>query len=189
MLGDRSALACADHDRRLRPVRLAVLALLCLMAACAPRGACDLAVTRDIAFTNAEARDTITARALGASCNRAIAVYAVHGEDGRPLWSWSAPIEHAFGDVFAADDSEAMADFLERWARPMLATTRDAPEWVLLAPGQTAFDRLTYEDIRARDLPMLCHFSAAASETCVFWEPAAGAAARLYDRDALTAPE
>ena len=36
---------------------------------------------------------------------------------------------------------------------------------------------------RARDLPMLCHFSGTARQTCVFWEPVAGGAGHLFDQD------
>ena len=77
-----------------------------------------------------------------------------------------------------------MEDFLQRWAQPALSTTQTAPEFSTLQPGQTTLDRLTYEDIRARNLPMLCHFSGTAREVCVFWEPAAGGAGHFYDRDA-----
>lgn len=171
-------------------MRLAALALLCMLAACAPRaGRCDMEVTRDIAFTHAEARESVSARAFGASCDKAIGVYALHDQDNRPIWSWSAPLERAYGDVFPAQDHEAMRDFLERWAQPALATTAAAPEWPLLAPGQTTLDQLTYEDVRVRDLPMLCHYSGSARETCVFWEPAAGQAGHFYDRDAALEPE
>lgn len=79
-----------------------------------------------------------------------------------------------------------MREFLERWASPTtLASTSTAPEFSDLVPGQTTLDQLTYEDIRARDLPMLCHLSGTARETCVFWEPAAGGAGHLLDRDII----
>jgi hypothetical protein len=164
-------------------MRFAVFAAL-ILAACsgaAPR--CDFAFSRDLAFTSAAARDAITARSFGLSCDKAILHYEIRGADGDPIWAWSAPLPRAFGDVFAANDAAAMRDFLERWVQPKLAITSAAPQWRLLAPGQTSLDQLTYEDIRARALPMLCHASASAREVCIFWEPAAGGAGHFFDRD------
>lgn len=167
-------------------MRLLVLpALVLLAAACAPlAGHCDMRAARDITFTHAEAHERIVTRSIGASCDKAVGVFIVEDKDQRPLWSWSAPLEHAFGDVFPPADRETMRDFLVRWAQPELTTTQTAPEFALLAPGQTTLDRTTYEDLRARDVAMLCHFSGSNRQTCVFWESAAGAAGHFYDRDA-----
>ena len=101
--------------------------------------------------------------------------------EGFAIWSWSAPLRHAFGDVFAPEDTEHTQQFLDRWVLPVLETTQAAPAWGDLAAGQTTLDQLTYEDVRARDLPMLCHFSGTARQTCVFWEPAAGGAGHFID--------
>jgi len=138
--------------------------------------------THTFAFGYAEAQDTITAQAIGPSCDKAIGLYAIRDQEGYPIWSWSAPLKHAFGDVFEAEDTEHVQGFLDRWATPDISTTQSAPEWTALAPGQTTLDQLTYSDIRARDLPMLCHYSGTSRQTCVFWEPAAGGAGHLYDR-------
>lgn len=161
-------------------------AILCALAAmaCTPQTQrCNLTVAREIAFTSPDAHDTLTARALGPSCDMAIGLYAVRDAEGRPLWAWATPLHHAFGDVFAADEPEAMQSFLERWAEPVITTTESAPAWETLAPGATTLDQLTYNDIRARDLPMLCHFSGTARQVCAFWEPAAGGAGLFYERD------
>ena len=182
---DRSILqctgACGDGQPMMRTLVFAALVL----AACSRPDAtrCDLSLTRDLAFTSAEAHDAITVRAFGPSCDMAIGVYEIHTEDGHPIWAWTAPLPRAFGDVFPAGEPDAMREFLDRWAQPSLATTDQAPDWPLLAPGQTTLDRLTYDDIRARALPMLCHASATARETCVFWEPAAGGAGHFFERD------
>ncbi len=162
-----------------------LIAFALLNAACAPaqEARCDISVTRELSFTAADAQDTVTVRAFGPSCDKAIGHYEIRTAEGHPIWAWSAPLPRAFGDVFAASEPEAMREFLQRWARPTLSTTGQASEWPLLAPGQTTLDRLTYDDLRARDLPMLCHASATARETCVFWEPAAGGAGHLLDRD------
>lgn len=155
-----------------------------LLLACAPQqsGQCNLTATHEFTFGNAGTQDTITAQTIGASCDKAIGLYVIHDADGYALWSWSAPLRHAFGDVFAPDDTEHVQQFLDRWVQPTMLTTDAAPAWSALVAGQTTLDQLTYEDIRARDLPMLCHFSGTARQTCVFWEPAAGGAGHFLDR-------
>lgn len=154
-------------------------------AACAPPPAadCDLSAARTIAFTSEGAEDVVTARTFGDSCAQTIGLYAITTADGHPVWAWAAPLPRAYGAAFDDADAETMRAFLERWTAPALLTTADAPDWPMLAPGQTTLDRLTYDDIRARNLPMLCHSSGTAREACVFWEPAAGGAGHLLDRD------
>ena len=95
--------------------------------------------------------------------------------------NFSTLLAKGFVDTFRA--------FVERWAVPHLATTAEAPPWDVLEPGQTTLDQLTYDDIRAREVPMLCHLSGVARESCVFWEPVAGAAGLLYERLATAAEE
>lgn len=151
-------------------------------AAEAPTG-CDLQATREIAFSSSEPTDEVLTRSIGPSCDKTIGLFVLRTADGYPVWSWSAPLAHRFGDVFAAEDTEHMQSFLDSWAQPEITTTQAASAWSALTPGQTTLDQLTYEDVRARNLPMLCHFSGTARQTCVFWEPAAGGAGQLYDRD------
>jgi len=165
-------------------IRIVLLSLIALAGACAqPPGRCDLTETRPIAFTSTEARDRIIARSFGASCDKAIGVYEITDAEGHPIWAGASPLQRQFGDVSSADEPEQMQSFLEQWTQPVIATTRNAPEWSALVPGQTTLDEFTYSDIRARDLPMLCHFSGTARQTCVFWEPVAGGAGLLYERD------
>lgn len=186
MPGDRSEFECADADRGVRLVRrwLAVIAVA-FAAACTPHPArCDMTITRDVSFTAPDARDTITAQVIGPACNKTIGLYTIHNAEGFPIWSWTAPMHHRFGNLFDQADAPHMREFLERWAQPTtLSTTDTAPPFARLARGQSTLDRLTYEDIRARHLPMLCHLSGTAHETCVFWEPAAGGAGHFLDRD------
>jgi hypothetical protein len=165
-------------------VRVLIAALLVALAACAPQApaGCDLAATHEFSFGSSDTVDAITAQAIGPSCDKAIGLYVVRDAEGFAIWSWSAPLRHAFGDVFAPEDTEHTQQFLDRWVLPVLETTQSAPAWGDLAAGQTTLDQLTYEDVRARDLPMLCHFSGTARQTCVFWEPAAGGAGHFIDR-------
>ncbi len=165
-------------------MRALLLCLIVATAACGPRSAahCDISVTQDLALSGAQTHETVTARAIGPSCDKAVGLYAIFAADGHPAWAWAAPLPRAFGDAFVDADEAAMRDFLTRWAQPSVTTTQSAPEWDALTPGQTTLDRLTYDDIRARDLPMLCHASGTGRELCVFWEPAAGGAGHYFDR-------
>jgi hypothetical protein len=165
-------------------MRLLLISAFALVGACTQQaGRCDFTETRQIAFTSAEAQERITVRSFGVSCDKAIGVYEIIDAEGRPIWAWATPLQRAFGDVFKAEEPEHMQAFLEEWSQPILLTTLDAPEWNALVPGQTTFDEFTYADIRVRNLPMLCHFSGTARQTCVFWEPVAGGAGHLFDRD------
>lgn len=183
-----SRFANANANRGIWAVRgLIGVALFMVVSACAPEPTtpgCNLQATQTVAFTGTEATDTIVAESQGAACDKAIGLFVVRTAEGYPIWSWSAPLSHRFGDAFPAEDTEHMETFLETWAQPLVTTTQAAPEWNSLAPPQTTLDQLTYNDVRARDLPMLCHFSGTARQTCVFWEPAAGGAGHLFDRDA-----
>ncbi|GAN00117.1 hypothetical protein U91I_03782 [alpha proteobacterium U9-1i] len=169
-----------------------VCAALASLLSCAPQeraGACDVRHEREVMFANGGAQETVTARAFGASCDKAIALYTIHDGEGHPVWSWTAPMARAFGDQFAAAEEEQLTTFIERWAQPHITTTEEAPPWGALEPGQTTLDELTYDDLRARNLPMLCHLTSVARESCVFWEPAAGGAGLLYERLATAAEE
>ena len=164
-----------------------ILCFVLLAAACTQTEPerCDIEATHDLAFSNAAVNDQISARAEGPSCDKAIGIYVIRDAEGFPLWSWSAPLSHRFGTVFEAEGHEHMQGFLQQWAQASLTTTQSAPAYTELAPGQSSLDQLTYDDIRARDLPMLCHFSGTARQTCVFWEPAAGGAGHFLDRDVV----
>lgn len=163
-------------------MKRALLAMLLALAGCSGGARCDLSLTRDLSFSAAEARDSITIRVFGPSCDKAVGMYEIRAEDGYPIWAWAAPLSHAFGNVFPAREPDAMRDFMQRWAQPTVATTQMAPVFSALEPGQTTLDQLTYDDIRARNLPMLCHASGTGRETCIFWEPAAGGAGHFFDR-------
>lgn len=186
----------SDHGPRLqfggdvcglRPVRRAIACLFAaaLAVGCAREAPerCDITVTREIAFTSADTADVVIAQAIGASCDKATLLYIVTDPEKRSIWAWASPSPRAFGEGFVQDEPEQMQSFLEQWAQPEVLRTSDAPPWNELQSSQTTLDQLTYDDIRARDLPMLCHYSGTARQACVFWEPAAGGAGLFYDRD------
>ncbi|MEJ0059662.1 MAG: hypothetical protein WDM79_08890 [Terricaulis sp.] len=177
-------------------MRFALLGLALALAACAPEQVaetCDLTATRAIAFTPDGAQENVIARTIGPSCDKAIGLYVVTSEDHHPIWAWTAPMSRAFGDAYRPASPEEAQAFLDRWAQPETGATGAAPAWTALADdpreARTTLDQLTYEDIRARDLPMLCHVTGVARETCVFWEPGAAAASSYLERDVAAAGE
>jgi len=171
-------------------MRLALLAIAAVLAGCGLREAmrCNVSVTQDLALSAADAPETVTARAIGPSCDKAVGILTIHDGEGHPAWAWATPLPRAFGDAFAEADEADMREFLTRWARPTVTTTQSAPRWEELTPGQTTLDRLTYDDIRARNLPMLCHSTGTGRELCAFWEPAAGGAGLYFERDIEETP-
>ena len=164
-------------------MKYAAALIVLALAACAPRQAaqCEYSATRNAEFTRAGAHDVVTVRTIGQNCDEAIALYAVREADGHLIWTWAGPLRQLYGE-----GGEGAQNFLQQWALANLTMTSTAPEWRRLAPGQTTLDRLTYEDIRARNLPMLCHLSSAAREVCAFWEPAAGVAGLYFERNLET---
>lgn len=138
--------------------------------------------TSIVAFSAANAQDVINVRALGPSCDKAVGLYTIRDAQGNPIWAWAGSIKQGFGNIIDAK-GEHLDEFLARWAKPTITRTGTIPDFARLAPGQTTLDRLTYQDIRARNLPMLCHFSGTAKEVCIFWEPVAGAAGLLLERN------
>lgn len=164
---------------------LLIAAFAALTASCARQApiGCDVTITQEIAFTAEGAADIITTRSFGEDCALAIGLLTVNAADGEPVWAYAVPLARAFGDSFAEPDEHGMEAFLTRWGEPEITTTSQAPNWTQLTPGQSTLDQFTYEDIRARDLPMLCHFSGTGRQLCVFWEPGAGGAGHLMDRD------
>lgn len=164
-------------------MRLLIFAGLALCAACAPQqdATCEMSVAREIAFTGGAGPDVIQARSLGENCAQAFGVLTITTDEGDPVWIYAAPLARAFGEGFAEPEVEAMEAFLERWAAAEISRTSAAPTWAQLSAGQTGLDRLTYDDIRARDLPMLCHYAGTGRRLCVFWEPAAGGAGQLLE--------
>jgi hypothetical protein len=169
------------------------LALAFVLIACGVRddaARCDLSASHEISFTAPDVRDVVETRSIGSDCSAAVALIIVRSHEGLPLWAWAAPAYPTFGDTFvprgpsqgpAQDDMRA---FLARWAAPELARTSAAPEWN--AALQTTLDRATYQDIRARNLPMLCHLAGVARYMCVYWEPGVAGAGELYVRDSAS---
>lgn len=171
------------------------LAVACLLSVCvvgcAPRqGNCERSANAQIAFSSPQ--DEVSVRTLGENCAQAVGVMSIASQEGHVLWAWAAPLHPTFGNLFEARADGPSArdaeEFLSRWAQVRAVTTGEAPPWpqsaqTPLGGAITTLDRATYEDLRARRLPMACALTGVARETCVFYEPAAAAAAVLVERD------
>ncbi|MBL8550141.1 MAG: hypothetical protein JNJ73_09145 [Hyphomonadaceae bacterium] len=168
-------------------MRIGACACVLALASCGQKTRCDLVSRGTIAFSSAEAPDTVETRAIGESCNAAAAAFIVRDAGGVPIWAWAAPFYPTFGDAFAPHAEGAgpgrvqIADFVSRWTRAEALKTSAAPAW---APEvETSLERRIYDDIRARDLPMLCFLVGVARQQCIYWEPAAATADAFYLRD------
>jgi hypothetical protein len=168
-----------------------------LLASCARDAAapsCAASAESALAFAG---EDTVSVRIEGPRCDAAIGVLTVRTAGGAPLWAWAAPLHPTFGDYFAPGARTATAEevqaFATRWAGLAASSTAEAPPWPDGAPAplgaaHTAFEREIYEDVRARALPMACHLSGVARETCIVYEPAAAAAMAFLERDVAATP-
>ncbi len=166
---------------------LLLLVAVVALTACAPAPRrCDLAQMHAVTFSSAQAPDIVEARAVGPDCAHAVALLTLRGADGAVHWAWAAPLYPTFGDAFAprgdAPTREEVSAFLTRWAALTPARTSAAPAW--REEVETPLPRALYDDIRARDAPMLCLLSGVARETCLYWESGAAAASEYYRRDA-----
>lgn len=164
------------------------LLTLIALAACGPNAQtpqrCDLLAEARIDLTAPGAADRVTARSFGPTCEEAILLYAVTTADGEAIWAWSGVAQRAFGEAMRGGNADTMQSFLDRWVSVQVERASAAPPWPPNGDANVTLERVTYEDIRARGLPMLCYLSGVARETCVFWEPAAGGAGPFYERDA-----
>lgn len=177
---------------------LAILVAVSLLVGCnqppdRAEAGCAREVTREVAWSGA-APDTITTNASGPSCLQAFVTLSIRNANGDGLWVHAAP----YYDMVAggapppeapAVTSEQMDTFLNGWAEPTLTRSNTLPEWrdgvaSLTESAETfsydtPFDRETYEQLRARDLPMLCYAAAAEASQCLIIDPLSGAPAMI----------
>lgn len=172
-------------------MRALLIAIAVIAAACSPKapadaplGAdCNHAVSRTVAFTAAEAKDTVEARSIGDTCNTAVVVWTLRDATGKPLWTHSAP----YAWLSAPTDPRSVAEmltFLERWAGVAIDDTSASPAWALEseggpegwgASGGSMFTRNTYETIRTARLPRICVPTTSERYQCIFYDAQAEA--------------
>lgn len=173
---------------------LAILIAALFLASCGQPAeqtdaGCAREITREVAWSGA-VPDRITASANGPSCLQAFVTLSIRAANGDALWIHAAP----YYDMVAggapppdapAVSAERMDAFLSSWAEPTLGRSGTLPHWRAGSASltesadtfayDTPFDRDAYEQLRARDLPMLCYAAAAEASQCLIIDPLSGA--------------
>jgi hypothetical protein len=177
-------------------MRLFVFAISALtLCACAEparrqSAGCAIEATHQVTWSNAEAPDTITARAEGPDCTRAFVHLSIRNADGDPLWvTASTYYDLTAGGPPPPDAPPATAPevqtFLRSWADVTRISSNELPAWAdgMSRPGEgvgplgydSPLERETYEAMRERALPTLCTAIAAAAVQCLIIDPASHA--------------
>lgn len=144
-------------------------------------------MTRNVAWTQSEATDAITAESQGPTCAQAVVTFVARSAEGDPLWAFASTyFEMTAGGPppnASAEISAAQIDaFLAGWANVEISRSSDLPEWrgdaATLTESadtfsyDTPFDRETYEMLRARDLATLCFAAGVETVNCLVIDPA-----------------
>jgi hypothetical protein len=177
----------------MRVLATLALVILALTGCDRPQGqaaaGCAHEVSREVAWSGAEP-DTITASSSGPTCLQAFVTLSIRNAAGDALWIHAGTYyDMVAGGVppsdAAAVTSEQMETFLANWAEPTLGRTGALPEWRAAAATltesasvfayDTPFDRDTYEQLRARDLPTLCYAAAVEATQCLIIDPLSNA--------------
>lgn len=174
-------------------MRAIVLSLMALaLCACVQRepvahAACDHSATHDVNFSDATAKDTVSVRAEGPTCNQAVVLFTLRNARGDALWTFAntyydltaggTPPEHA-----PAVTPEQADTFLKGFANVSINRSGTLPAWPEDKPSlaasvqgmsySTELPRESYEMLRERNLPLLCYAAAAEATQCLVMDPA-----------------
>lgn len=155
---------------------------------------CGRVVTREATWSNADAPDTITARAEGPTCAQAAVILTIRNANGDPLWAFAdGYFRLTRGDIplegLPEVTNEQIDTFLDGWANVSVSRSGELPEWregaaSLSASAQTfsydtPFDRETYEMLRGRNLAIICYASAPEGTECLIIDPASNEPIRM----------
>lgn len=174
-------------------MRTMLIGMLLLLAACnqsqpqqqTVAEGCGRNATHAVTWSNDAAPDLVIASSDGPSCAQAIVTLAFRDAQGEPLWVFASTYyDMSVGgrnpDAPPVSDQE-MEGFLNSWADVSAGHSGDLPAWREgagtlgeavdgMAYG-TAFDRETYESLRARNLPQVCFAAAAEASHCLVIDP------------------
>lgn len=176
-------------------VLLTSLALLSLTACSRPAetqtaSGCARGATHEVAWSNASSPDVVTATSSGPTCGQAVVTLVLRRANGDPLWAFaSTHYTLNAGDSPPPEGLPAVSDadmdrFLAGWADLTEMRSGELPEWRADAASltesattfsyDTPFDRDVYENMRGRNLPMVCYAAAAEGSRCLIIDPATG---------------
>ncbi|MEQ1818037.1 MAG: hypothetical protein ABL871_05450 [Terricaulis sp.] len=148
---------------------------------------CARTATHDVTWSNEGASDTITTRSDGPTCAQAVVTFVARNSDGDPLWAFASTYyDMTMGGIPPEGapevTDEQMDTFLAGWADVTLQRSGELPEWregfdSLSASAQTfsydtPFGREAYEEMRARNLQMICYAAAVEATQCLLMDPA-----------------
>lgn len=151
---------------------------------------CERVATHELAWSDANAADTITARSEGPTCAQAAVLFVARNANGDPLWAFASTyFDMTSGGIppegAAAVGEEQMDEFLASWANVTAISSNTLPEWragvatltesATTFAYDTPFDRETYEMLRVRNLPMFCYAAAVEATQCLVIDPASNA--------------
>ena len=115
----------------------------------------------------------------GPTCKSAIVTLGVYDEGGLPIYAWASAAQFIFG-LQNANTAEEMKAALNEWNGPDNLppdTTGTLPPWNETSgqPDQAEFffipqdgmDKATYENLRKRNLPLLCYPQGRESTLCL----------------------
>lgn len=154
---------------------------------------CARSRTHQIAWTNADAPDTIVASAQGPSCAQAVVAFIARNAQGDPLWTFISTYHAMTVGGAAGEDPPAVSPqqvdrFLAGWANVTVQTSQRLPEW--REGGEnigsnggltytTNFSREGYETARQRNLRMICYAAAVDATQCLVVDPSSNAPAMI----------
>lgn len=176
-------------------MRALVFGLVALLAsACGPAennatsaSGCSHSATQQVAWTDPDNPDVISARSEGPTCAQSVVTLVVRSADGDPLWAFASTYYEMTAGGVPPQGAPPVADadierFLASWADVTEMRSRQLPEWREAAATlsesaetfayETPFERDVYEMLRQRDLPMICYAAAAEASQCLIVDPA-----------------
>lgn len=156
---------------------------------------CARSATHEVTWSNAAAPDVVTATSAGPSCAQAVVTLVMRNAAGDPLLAFAAThYAMTAGDSPPPDGLPAVSDadmdrFLAGWANVTEMRSGALPEWradaATLTESATTFAYVTpfsrdvYENMRSRDLPMVCYAGAVEGSRCLIIDPATGAPSEI----------
>jgi len=151
---------------------------------------CARSATHNVAWSTDGAEDTITTSSDGPTCAQAVVTFVARSSAGDPLWVFATTyFDMTSGGIppegAPAVTEEQMDRFLTGWADVTLQRSGELPEWregfdTLSASAPTfSYDtplgREAYEEMRARNLQMICYAAAVEATQCLLMDPASHA--------------
>ncbi|MBY0563185.1 MAG: hypothetical protein K2P58_03275 [Hyphomonadaceae bacterium] len=154
---------------------------------------CARAASHEVSWSSATP-DTVTTRAEGPTCDKAVVTFVIRNPGGDPLWAFASTYHEMTAGGSPPEGAPPVTEdqidtFLAGWADVTESRTSSLPEWRADAEAltqsattfayETPFDRETYQLLRGRDLPMACYAMGVETTQCLIIDPASNAPAAM----------